>query len=122
MDGNSDDFASSLTAGQINTFSNPVASFPVELINFDVVTYFDAHSIAWSTSSESGNSHFVLEYAYGAPLEFKVIDRIGGSGTTMNQSKYGVDHFINTAGAHYYRLRQVSTDEGSGLNCRLLFF
>jgi len=117
MDGNLDAFASSLTTGQVNNLSNLTASnsIPVELISFDVVTYFDAHSIVWSTSSEFDNSHFELEYAYGEPQNFSAIDRVDGSGTTMNQSNYGIDHFVSTAGTHYYRLRQVATDGTSTL-------
>ena len=82
---------------------------PVELTNFDV-TCADAYTeLTWQTESEYNNDYFEVEKA-DETLEFVVIDKVQGAGSTNQMQYYAVQDSERNNGDTYYRIRQVDYD------------
>ncbi len=82
---------------------------PVELTNFDV-TCADAYTeLTWQTESEYNNDYFEVEKA-DETLEFVVIDKVQGAGSTNQVHYYAVQDSERNNGDTYYRIRQVDYD------------
>lgn len=76
------------------------------------ISHFEAHQVknqvnlSWTTATESGNSHFVVERSKDA-VNFIPVARVNGAAISNIPINYeSVDSFPYS-GANYYRLRQV---------------
>lgn len=81
----------------------------VELNAIEISNSYNENVIEWSTLSETNNDYFIVERLIEEDT-WEEIDRIIGSGTTSNVSKYiskdkNYDYKLN-----YYRLTQVNYD------------
>ena len=65
--------------------------------------------LAWSTATETNNSHFVIERR-SARANWAAIGTVRGNGTTTEMSRYAFTDRSAPAEAAYYRLRQIDTD------------
>lgn len=90
------------------TLSNILEPLPVELLRFDAVCDKDRVRLAWTTGSESSNSHFVIERSADGSL-FEAIGQMQGAGNSQTPHDY---LFVDERpfGLAYYRLRQVDFD------------
>ncbi|MCE6988231.1 C25 family cysteine peptidase [Dyadobacter sp. CY323] len=80
---------------------------PVELVSFDATALgADKVQVAWKTSSEMSNNHFIVERSYNAK-NFEEIGRLEGKGTTNTESLYTFIDSKPLSGTSYYRLKQV---------------
>ena len=82
---------------------------PVELISFSAVMQQEVTTLSWATSTELNNQKFIIETS----TEGEVFNRIGeieGAGTTTEPHDYTFTHHTPSAGANYYRLKQVDFD------------
>ncbi|MEO8591330.1 MAG: T9SS type A sorting domain-containing protein [Flavobacteriales bacterium] len=90
------------------TLSNILEPLPVELVRFDAVCDKDLVRLTWTTGSESGNSHFVVERSADGVL-FEAIAEVPGAGN----SQIAVDYLFvddRPIALAYYQLRQVDFD------------
>ncbi len=101
-----------------NQFSAIIASggvsesglLPIELIHFS--SYFTERSevqLIWETASEINNQHFEIEHSLNG-IDFEMIGRVEGNGTTNFNQKYNFVHLNPSVGNNYYRLKQVDYD------------
>ena len=88
--------------------SQTFVSLPVSLSVFNVKKTAEAQSvIRWTTSSETNNDHFDLEFSIDGK-EFDVIHTVKGAGTTYNAINYQFIHKnVNNTKTVYYRLKQT---------------
>ncbi len=83
-----------------------VSILPVTLTNLSAVQMGKTAMVKWSTATESGNSHFVVERSQEGGA-FAAVGRVTGAGDSYGTINYDfVDHAPAT-GTNYYRLRQV---------------
>lgn len=92
-------------------FGTPGAEniLPISLMSFTVIKEDKSSYITWKTSSETNNSHFLIEWSRDAK-EWNEIGTIKGSGTTHDAKEYSYIHENPKAGINYYRLTQVDFD------------
>ena len=88
---------------------NPNTVLPVNLIGFRGKATTNGNLIAWSTLSETDNSHFELERS-GNGTDFSVIKNIMGKGNSSVKTDYAYTDANAPAGTNYYRLKQVDRD------------
>jgi hypothetical protein len=85
------------------------APLPVELIRFSGYSDKDENILEWVTATELNNSHFEVQRSVDG-IEFEMIGRVEGAGTTNLQREYlfvdGDPYF----GRNYYQLKQVDFD------------
>ncbi|WP_119844566.1 T9SS type A sorting domain-containing protein [Reichenbachiella sp. MSK19-1] len=84
---------------------------PVDLLYFDVVWETQSYSarLKWVTSSETNNSHFVVERSDDGVL-FGEIAQIDGQGTINTTHEYEYVDQSPRGDVSYYRLKQVDFD------------
>ena len=83
---------------------------PVTLTQFRAFPQDDQTTrLAWSTSSETNNDYFDVEYSVDGK-DFIKIGRRTGAGTTTTPQDYSFVHESPIAGVNYYRLKQVDFD------------
>jgi len=108
------------TANRFGSRENPtVASRPVLALTYNIVpvkfTFFKAtetkggNLLAWNTAQESGNSYFEVEHSRDG-INFSVIGRVQGNGTTSIPHSYSFTHEGISSGLHFYRLAQTDLD------------
>jgi hypothetical protein len=91
----------------------PAAGSPtlsVELTDFTVKTWKNDAILSWKTVSEKDNDLFEVEHSTDGQA-FETVGEIKGKGTTSDVQEYTFTHqklAENTP--HYYRLRQIDTD------------
>lgn len=81
-------------------------TLPIELIHFKGVAKADHTLITWTTSSESNNSHFILEKSPDG-LDWFPTHEVEGAGNSSSILNYEVKDFAQTGLTDYYRLKQV---------------
>ena len=81
---------------------------PVSLTNFSASCQLEKVLVNWTTASELNASHYVLQSSRDGHTWFKIAE-IPATGTTNQESNYGVDD-INNGALTYYRLVQVDLD------------
>jgi hypothetical protein len=65
--------------------------------------------ISWQVSSQTSNSHFIIEHSTNAK-SFEEIGRIAGDGTLHQEKQYTYIHETPYIGINYYRIKQVDYD------------
>ena len=94
----------------INTGIAPLTSLPIELTKF--YSYSNGRNeihLNWETSSEINNQYFEMEHSLNG-VDFDLIGRVHGNGTTNLSHQYSFIHLNPTYGNNYYRLKQVDYD------------
>lgn len=96
------------TGGLNNTqsFCNPPALLPVELMSFNTYCYENYRKIYWSTATESNNSHFTLEKSLDG-VYFEIVEIIPSSGLKTTWSNYEILDNDLSQKTIYYRLSQT---------------
>ena len=84
-------------------------ALPVELSRFNAELRLRQTHLAWSTASETNNSHFLIERGADGRV-FTEIGRVAGAGTVRETREYTFIDERPLPGANYYRLRQVDFD------------
>ena len=87
-------------------FPNPL---PIELIEFTGTKNDQSLDLKWSTASERNNDYFTLEHSVDG-INFEVIDRVIGAGTTNERQEYSYPNAVLQGGINYYRLSQTDFD------------
>lgn len=95
-----------LTFGSTNAQSNPL---PVELAFFRAKAQRRSVKLHWQTASETNNSHFLLQKRTNAS-GWQRTDSLHGHGTSLQPHNYRTVDSNPSAGANYYRLKQVDRD------------
>jgi hypothetical protein len=85
---------------------------PVTWIGFEGRAVVNTVELDWTTGSEQGSDHFVVERSVDGH-GYAAIGQVQAMGNTSNSTDY---HFVDRApaqGLNYYRLKQVDLDGGS---------
>jgi len=83
-----------------------VSILPVTLTSLEAVEMGKTAMVKWSTATESGNSHFVVERSQNGRT-FAAIGRVDGAGDSYGTINYDFVDQAPANGDNYYRLRQV---------------
>jgi hypothetical protein len=82
---------------------------PIELLSFNALQKGNEIDLTWATATEKNNKYFSIEKSENG-VDFKSIEIVNGSGTTVNAMFYSsVDH-NPLSGISYYRLKQTDYD------------
>lgn len=89
----------------------PINPLPVELVTFTGVHNEETSSneLTWTTSSETNNSHFIIEYSNNA-LDWEYLTRVEGNGNSNSDITYPIVYHNPTSSVTYYRLIQYDFD------------
>lgn len=82
---------------------------PIELLSFTATEEGNAVHVRWSTASESGSSHYVIERSSDAQT-FGAVGSVAAAGYSQSLIEYGSDDMEPLPGTSYYRLKQVDLD------------
>lgn len=91
---------------------NYTAPLPVELINFKGVQEENNIELSFTTASEKNNDYFTIERTTNG-VDWEVVNRVKGNGTTDKASFYSVLDRNAVNGKNYYRLSQTDFDGAS---------
>lgn len=102
------------------SFCNPQALLPVELINFNATYEYNFIHLTWSTASEHQNKYFEVEHSTDAInwKSFSIIPSKANNGDSKSILNYDTYHIQPENGINYYRLKQIdknNTFEYSGI-------
>lgn len=86
-----------------------LAPLPVELISFKGAAVNGAAKLYWATAQEKENDRFVVERSQDGK-SFVAIGEVKGNGTSATRIDYSFTDTNPSAGANYYRLRQIDFD------------
>lgn len=89
--------------------NNGATPLPVSLLSFDYSTERGAVQLNWTTASEENNDFFTLERSTNG-VDFEVINKTYGVGTTVEVQQYAYRDSNPLFGASYYRLSQTDYD------------
>ncbi len=84
----------------------------IELTRFAGKAIATGNELAWTTASETDNSHFVVERASDG-LNFVALGKINGAGTTLAEHQYSYLDATAPEGTSYYRLQSVDFNGNS---------
>ena len=99
----------------VNTRECVQLALPVELLSFTGSLEGGEVDLAWSTATETDNSHFLVERSVDG-LTYAAIGRVEGAGTVGYVTDYQYTDGDFAAGVNYYRLRQVDFDGAETLS------
>lgn len=83
-----------------------IAPLPVELTQFDATQLQERVYLDWTTASEENNAFFDIQRSTDG-VNFEVIGRVDGNGTTNLEQRYQFTDTNPKNGFSYYRLHQV---------------
>ncbi len=98
-----------ITIGSISGSNSCATILPIELLEFNVVCAENITQLKWVTLSEQNNDYFNIERSSDG-LNFKIIKKVSGSGSTNFLSSYNVIDDRPLGGLSYYRLSQTDYD------------
>jgi hypothetical protein len=88
-------------------FALASSTLPVTLSSFTAAPFGKSSvRLAWSTASESGSDHFLVERSLTG-TEFEPVGQVDAAGDSEVTKTYDFTDFGLDAGAYFYRLRQV---------------
>lgn len=86
-----------------------IVPLPVTLTSFIAKQLQEQVQLTWSTASEQNSSHFeVMASADGK--QFTTVGKVNAVGNSNINQSYTFEHAPTTAGATYYKLKQVDLD------------
>ena len=106
-----DDVTRVFTWDGLTTFSDFTgagdgAPLPIELLDFNAVSYNDFVDVTWVTATEINNHYFTVERSIDA-INFLPIGRVDGAGNSIHARSYQLKDMEPIKGLSYYRLRQT---------------
>jgi len=88
----------------------PCIVLPIELLSFEGQNKEEYNSLTWVTASETNNDYFLIERSHDG-LNWFILDKIKGGGTTSSKSFYSYNDLeYNRSLTNYYRLSQTDFD------------
>jgi hypothetical protein len=99
-----------ISTQRIWTLSNAASPLPVEWLNFDVKPMGNTVLVSWSTASETGNDHFIVERSKDLQSPTEDIGLVQGAGNAVQVNQYTFSDVKPYPGLSYYRIRQVDFD------------
>ena len=84
-------------------------AMPVDFASILVKTTRTGNELAFSTATETNNSHFDIERSTNS-RQWESLGRISGAGTTQERQSYIFNDKLPVAGTNYYRVKQVDYD------------
>ena len=97
--------SSNSPACQQDLDANCSALLPITLQAFTATSRPKRVQLAWSTSTEQNNAHFIVQTSTDGQ-NWRDIGRVAGGGTTNTVQGYTFTHTEPAPGNNYYRLRQ----------------
>ncbi len=99
------------TGGLNNTqsFCNPSALLPIELLDFTAIKEHSTGKLSWTTATESNNSHFLIERSTDS-RDWTTLGKVNSNalhGNSVHELSYSFTDKNLLPGSNYYRLRQV---------------
>ena len=95
--------------GEIEEYTVRISvALPVELTQFEGLSYLQFNLIKWSTASEQNSSHFVLESSVDGENWIKITNKVAAGNSTENITYSHIDYNLNSL--TYYRLQQFDID------------
>ena len=101
-------FGTAVNLGKI-TATTESSALPVRLISFGVKKDGEKARIAWSTTSEVNNSHFLIERSADART-FTTLTKVQADGNAGTKKDYSVFDEVPEKSITYYRLKQIDLD------------
>lgn len=89
--------------------ASSVNPLPVTLTNFEGEIIGGSVKLTWETTSEINNDYFEIEHSADG-INFELLARVSGAGTTSEQKSYVLYHEQPASGYNFYKLRQVDFD------------
>lgn len=83
-----------------------VGPLPVELLTFSAQEVGETVRLDWSTATETGSSHFVVERSAKAD-QYEEVGSLPAAGFSQSTTQYGLIDQQPFGGSSYYRLKQV---------------
>ncbi|MGB3182322.1 MAG: T9SS type A sorting domain-containing protein [Cyclobacteriaceae bacterium] len=90
------------TIGSVS-YENPL---PVTLVEFSGYNAGTGIALDWTTATERNNDYFEVQHSSDG-TSFRMVGLVDGSGDSDEFLNYSFTHIDPSAGANYYRLRQV---------------
>ncbi len=91
-------------------FLGALAAVPVEFSLFNVNRKQENNAeVKWETSSETNNSHFVVERSVDG-INYKELSQVKGAGNSRIVNRYTYTDFNLKPAIYYYRIKQVDFD------------
>jgi len=87
-----------------------LGTLPVEWLSVDAQRVGEHNLVSWSTASEIGNSHFIVERSRGQGDDFEEIGTVQPKGQTGTNRYTYTDRDSEEQGVYYYRVVQVDLD------------
>lgn len=88
---------------------------PISLVSFEAAETASGAMLKWTTASEQGNDHFVVERSADGE-DFMELARVSGAGDSQVSRDYELVDADPLPGVSYYRLRHVDADGGSDVS------
>lgn len=82
---------------------------PVELVNLKGVQRHEGIELTWTTLSETGSDHFLVERSSDA-FRFAPVNTIAAAGTSHSTLEYTIVDPTPQLGSNYYRITMVDSD------------
>jgi hypothetical protein len=101
--------------------SQESAVLPVQLSSWQGKSIGTKHVLQWSTSYESGASHFEIEHSINGQ-QFKTIGQVAAVGTSSVRQVYQFEHLQAPKGVSYYRLRMIDKDNSKKLSATIQLY
>lgn len=94
------------------SFCNPQALLPVELVSFEAVRENNFSHLTWATATEHKNKQFEIEHSVDAVTwnAFSVVPSKAKDGNSNSILRYDAYHLQPKEGLNYYRLKQSDKD------------
>ncbi|MBY0425986.1 MAG: T9SS type A sorting domain-containing protein [Cytophagales bacterium] len=103
-------FSTTYSITKTATVTSPICALPVNYVSFEVLNKKHVAELAWQTTSEKNNSHFVVERSSNG-MEFIPLGKINATHDVY--ARVAEYNFIDNSplyGTSYYRLKQVDLD------------
>lgn len=84
-------------------------AMPVDFASILVKTTRTGNELAFSTATETNNSHFEIERSTNS-RQWETLGRITGAGTTQERQSYEFEDKSPVVGTNYYRIKQIDYD------------
>lgn len=101
--------------------SQESAVLPVRLSSWQGKSIGSKHVLQWSTSFESGASHFDIEHSVDGQ-QFRTVGKVAAVGNSSIQQNYQFEHLQAPKGVSYYRLRMIDRDNSKKLSSTIQLY
>lgn len=106
---------------QFSTCPDGAPIAPVDFINVVAQKKGSGVNIFWSTGSEFNNQYFEVERSNDGGNTWVLVAKVPGSLNSTTTKKYVAYDAKPTAGANYYRIKQVDVDAASKFSSTIVY-